>query len=74
MSIVTKNQDKLSERHKELKRLGKVRIAIERSGVSPNTYYRAINGDETITAYTLSVILVAQKMVIEETDRMLQNA
>lgn len=74
MSIVIKNQDKLSERHKELKKLGKVLITIERAGISPNTYYRALGGDETITADTLAIILVAQKTVIDETNKMLQNA
>lgn len=73
MSIIIENQGKLSERHEELKRLGKVTAAIERADVSPNTYYRAINGDQTMTAPTLAAILSAQKAVISETKKALQK-
>jgi hypothetical protein len=74
MSIVTENKEKLIKRNDELKKLGKVRVAIARSGVSPNTYYRAINGEDTVTAPTLEAILSAQKVVIAETKKQLQRA
>lgn len=73
MSIIAQLQNKLSERHKTLQKHQKVLAAIDRAGVSPNTYYRALDPKETVHTPTLERIVVAQKEIIDEYEASLQN-
>ncbi|WP_159468016.1 hypothetical protein [Dyadobacter sp. 3J3] len=58
---------KLTERHNELIKLGKVMVAVKESTYTYKTYERAIKGGDEVRADTLEHILTAQSKVIETT-------
>lgn len=64
---------KLTERHNELIRLGKVMAAVKESGLVHKTYDRAIKGSPSVRADTLTKILNAQSKVISATNLTLQT-
>jgi len=74
MNIIQETNEKLSERHKMLKSLGKLSEVLESKEFNRDTYYRALRGDETVTATTLEAILKAQLAVINKTKKQLQRA
>jgi hypothetical protein len=63
---------KLTERHNELIKLGKVMAAVKESGLAHKSYNRAIEGIPTVRADTLTRILTAQAKVINSTRLELQ--
>lgn len=69
-----KTHIKLCERHEELKKLGKVLEAVDASGLSNQTYTRAMNGDKTVRAKTLATILKAQQQTLDRTRKELLTA
>lgn len=74
MNILQQVNEKLSERHKTLKSLGKLSELLESDGFNRDTYYRALRGDDRVSADTLEAILKAQNTVITKTTKRLQNA
>jgi len=62
---------KLTERHNELIKLGKVMAAVKESTFAYKTYERAIKGGDDVRAETLEHILNAQAKIIESTRKKL---
>lgn len=60
-------QKKLTERHNELIKLGKVMAAVKESTCVYKTYERAIKGGAGVRADTIVRILNAQAKVLEST-------
>lgn len=69
MKIKPKQKENLIKRHAELKSMRKISRAIEVAGVSRETYYRLINGDEQLTPESINTISDAQRVVIEDVKR-----
>lgn len=69
MKIKPKQKENLIKRHAELKSMRKISRAIEVAGVSRETYYRLINGDEKLTPESINTISDAQREVIEDVKR-----